>query len=49
MRKRMGLIVLLFVMISIFIFNCGQSIKYIAEDDEVIEWQCYGEKELFYS
>ncbi len=44
MRKKL-VIVMLFAMISVFILNSGQTIKYIAENDGVIEWQSYGEKE----
>ena len=46
MRKRVALIVVLCAMVSMIILNFSQSVKYVAEDDEVIEWQCYGEGKL---
>lgn len=46
MRMRVALIVVLFTMVSVLILNFGQPIRYIAEKDEVIEWQCYGEGKL---
>lgn len=44
MRKRVALIIMLFTMVSAFILNFGQAVKYIAEKDEIIEWQCYEEE-----
>lgn len=47
MRKRLAVIVMLFTMVfSVFILNCGQPMKYIAERDEVIEWHSYSEEGL---
>lgn len=44
MRKGVGLILILFAMASIFVFNSVQPVKYIAENDGVIEWQSYDSK-----
>ena len=46
MKNRVIEILILFVMISMFVLNCGQSVKYIAEDDEIIDWQSYSEEWL---
>ena len=40
------LILIFSVVISAFMLNNGQTINYIAEEDEVIEWQSYNGKEL---
>ena len=45
MRKKLA-IVMLFAIISMFILNSGQTIKYIAENDGIIEWKSYGEEGL---
>lgn len=46
MRNRIIGILILFAMISMFVLNCGQSVKYIAERDEEFEWQSYSLEEL---
>ena len=46
MRKRIGIIVLLITMLSVFTLSSRQPVVYIAEDDEVIEWQSYDAKEI---
>lgn len=46
MRKKLALIALLIIMVSVFILNSRQLVKYIVERDEVIEWQSYSEEEL---
>lgn len=45
MRKRIGLAVLILSILSVIVLNFGQPLKYMAEDDEVIEWQSYDVKE----
>jgi len=42
MRKKVAVIVMLFAMISVFILRSGYPVKFIAENDGVIEWQVYG-------
>lgn len=46
MRKRLAVIIMLLTMVSVFILNFGQPMKYIVENDGIIEWHSYGEEKL---
>lgn len=46
MRNRVIGILMLFAIISVGMLNRGQSMKYIADDDEMIDWQSYSVEEL---
>lgn len=46
MKRRIWIIVLLITMLSVFTLNSGQPVEYIAQDDEVIEWESYDVKEI---
>lgn len=46
MRNRLVAIIILFTTISVFILNYVQPMKYIVENDEVIEWHSYSNEKL---
>lgn len=41
MRNRVIGILMLFAIISAFVLNCGQTARYIADEDEIIDWRSY--------
>lgn len=46
MRKKLYLILILFAMVLGLILNYGQPIKYISDNDGVIEWHNFSEENL---
>lgn len=46
MRKKLVLAIILFTIVSVFILNYEQPMKYIAKGDGVIEWHTYSNEEL---
>lgn len=46
MKKRLVMIMVLFTMILNTVFNYGQSMNYIVENDGEIEWNSYTEERI---